>query len=88
VRKEWGTTKITISLAGNLLPPTITSLGRYSRAPRWMTLLKDSEHDDRVLLIYADPHPIFRMESHKALQANKFPDSISELGRPTSLTLL
>jgi hypothetical protein len=45
-------------------------------------------HDDRVLLIFADTHPIQSMEGHKALQENKAPDSITELGRPRFLSLL
>jgi hypothetical protein len=44
--------------------------------------------DDRFLLIFADPHTIERMEGHKALQANKAPDSTTELQRPRSLPLL
>jgi hypothetical protein len=53
-----------------------------------MSLYRGRAHDDRFLLIFADTHPIQRMEGHKALQANKASDFIAELQMPRSLPLL
>jgi hypothetical protein len=49
-------------------------------------LLRGRGQDDRVLLIFADPHALERIEGHKALQTTKAPDSSAVLGKPRSLT--
>jgi hypothetical protein len=61
-------------------------LGRESRAPGWVRLLRGTGQVDRVLLLRADPHTIERMEGHKALQATQAPESSAVLRRPRSLT--
>jgi hypothetical protein len=78
-----GTPRITASAAGKL--PS-HQLGRESRDPGWVRLLRGTGQDNRVLLIFANPHTIDRMEGHKAPQATQGPDSSIVLERPRSLT--